>query len=174
MERLIRANLHFLQQADALLERLENRQYRQTVAAFYESSVGGHLRHCLEHYHSLLAGLGTGRIDYDDRERDVSIEHSANEARKSIRCICTRLEELLSHDPPIGLLVKMDCGAVEIEWQPSTVGRELQFLVSHTVHHFAMIGGICRALGVSLDDEFGVAPSTLRHRARAGDPAATR
>ncbi|NIP97468.1 MAG: hypothetical protein GWO24_30170, partial [Akkermansiaceae bacterium] len=50
------------------------------------------------------------------------------------------------------------------------LGRELQFLVSHTVHHFAMIGGICRALGVALEDDFGVAPSTIRHRVQLESP----
>ena len=64
----------------------------------------------------------------------------------------------------------MDCGGDEIEWQPSTTGRELQFLVSHTVHHFAMIGGICRALEVEMEENFGVAPSTLRHRAQLEAP----
>ncbi len=47
----------------------------------------------------------------------------------------------------------------------SSLGRELQFLASHSVHHFAMIGGICRALEAPLPDDFGAAPSTIRHRA---------
>ena len=45
------------------------------------------------------------------------------------------------------------------------LGRELQFLVSHTVHHAAMIAASCRARGLPTADEYGVAPSTLRHRA---------
>jgi hypothetical protein len=84
--------------------------------------------------------------------------------------ITSAFNSLLEGEPPVGLLVKMDCGGDEIEWQPSTTGRELQFLVSHTVHHFAMIGGICRALEVEMEENFGVAPSTLRHRAQLEAP----
>ncbi|MGC6565166.1 MAG: hypothetical protein ACON38_06080 [Akkermansiaceae bacterium] len=61
------------------------------------------------------------------------------------------------------MLVNLDGGGEDEGFQPSTAGRELQFLLSHTVHHFAMIGGICKCLEVSLEEGFGVAPSTLRH-----------
>ena len=167
MERLIRANLHYLGQAAALLERLEDGLYGQGVEQFYGSSMGGHLRHCLEHYQSFLAGVGGGKVDYDDRRRDVRIETSTAVALQTLHEVEAALREALDRGLPEGLLVKMDCGLSEIEWQPSTVGRELQFLVSHTVHHFAMIGGICQKLGVPMEDGFGVAPSTLRHRAGA-------
>ena len=168
MERLIRANLHFLKQAEALLDRMDDGQFSEPVASFYGSSVGGHLRHCLEHYLSFLGGMGSGKIDYDDRRRDVAMETVTSDATSVIGDIASRLEALLESDPPVGVLVKMDCGGDEIEWQPSTMGRELQFLVSHTVHHYAMIGGICSALNLELEEDFGVAPSTLRHRAHVG------
>lgn len=168
MERLVRANLHYLQQAVALVRRLDDALFSRPVASFYGSSVGGHLRHCIEHYQSFLAGMGSGKVDYDDRKRDQRIETVTTEAETALGEIATTLDSLLEGEPPVGLLVKMDCGGDEIEWQPSTMGRELQFLVSHTVHHFAMIGGICRALEVELPEHFGVAPSTLRHRAGLG------
>lgn len=165
MERLIRANLHYLKQAEALLNRLDDALFSQPVANFYGSSVGGHLRHCLEHYLSFLAGMESGKVDYDDRKRDVELETVTRKAIAVSGQVAVRLERLLEAEAPVGLLVKMDCGCEEIEWQPSTIGRELQFLVSHTVHHYAMIGGICRALDVELEEDFGVAPSTIRHRA---------
>jgi len=166
MERLLRANIHYLNQAATLLDRLDDKLYSQPVDNFYGSSVGGHLRHCIEHYFSFLRGMESGRVDYDDRRRDERIETGTAEAAKALDKISSELGSLLEGGVPVGLLVKMDCGFEEIEWQPSTMGRELQFLVSHTVHHFAMIGGICRALEVALDDSFGVAPSTIRHRAQ--------
>ena len=166
MERLLRANIHYLRQAVALLDRMEDDQYCKPVTNFYGSSVGGHLRHCIEHYLSFLGGMDSGKVDYDDRRREERFETQTQEASRSLEGIITRLEVLLEGEAPVGLLVKMDCGCEEIEWQPSTMGRELQFLVSHTVHHFAMIGGICGALDVDLEDNFGVAPSTIRHRAK--------
>lgn len=165
MERLVLANLHYLKQAEALLVRLKDESYAAPCVAFYQSSVGGHLRHCLEHYFSFLDGVSSGRVDYDHRDRDVELETKTECAVEQVRAISKKLEEILEQEPPVGLLVKMDCGGDEIDWQPSTLGRELQFLVSHTVHHFAMIGGICQTLKVDLEKNFGVAPSTVRHRA---------
>ena len=46
----------------------------------------------------------------------------------------------------------------------SSVGRELLTLSTHTIHHFALIAITLRAHGVAVDPDFGVAPSTLRHR----------
>ncbi|UCF67889.1 MAG: DinB family protein [Acidobacteriota bacterium] len=46
-------------------------------------------------------------------------------------------------------------------WSRSSVGRELRFLLSHTVHHFAIIGLMLRMLGGEPPAAFGVAPSTL-------------
>ena len=47
----------------------------------------------------------------------------------------------------------------------STLSRELQFLVSHTVHHDALIAAAARALGVATEPDFGIAPSTLKANA---------
>jgi len=164
MERLIHANLHYLRQATLLLDRLGDACFAEPAASFYDSSIGGHLRHCLDHYQSFLGGMENGRIDYDARERDVLVETQPAAARERLGEVLRAMEALLESELPEGVQVKMDCGGDEIPWQPSTAGRELQFLVSHTVHHFAMIGGICQALGVRVDEGFGVAPSTLRHR----------
>jgi hypothetical protein len=41
------------------------------------------------------------------------------------------------------------------------VTRELQFLASHTVHHYALIAHLARDRGVGVAPEFGVAPATL-------------
>jgi hypothetical protein len=45
--------------------------------------------------------------------------------------------------------------------------RELQFLLSHTVHHYALMALILRLQGFNPAAEFGVAPSTLQHWERA-------
>jgi len=64
------------------------------------------------------------------------------------------------------LWIRVDNDAGENAWQISSFGRELAFLLSHTVHHQALIAVICRQLNVPLAAEFGVASATLRHRAR--------
>jgi hypothetical protein len=50
-------------------------------------------------------------------------------------------------------------------YMTSSVGRELQVLSSHTIHHFALIAVTLKALGVYIDSDFGMAPSTQRYLA---------
>lgn len=167
MDCLIRANLHFLRQARDLLDRLGDEAYCEPSRCFYGSSVGGHLRHCIEHYLAFLEGLPDGRVDYDARARDAAVETRTAAATAELEKLLGAFAAMRWCDLPSELQVRMDCGGDDIPWQASTPGRELQFLVSHTVHHFAMIGVICRDGGLVLEESFGVAPSTLRHRALA-------
>ena len=167
MQHLINANLHFLDQAECLLGGVADHQYARPVDNFYSSTLGQHFRHCLDHYASFLNGMRSARIDYDARERAEDLEISTDYAIQEITRIRAQLIELGRSEPPVELLVKVDCGTQTDEYQPSTPGRELQFLVSHTVHHFAMIGGMCCCLGIGMEPDFGVAPSTLRHRETA-------
>ncbi|MDB4537223.1 DinB family protein [Akkermansiaceae bacterium] len=167
MQHLIEANIFFLDQAERLLEKVEDEHYGCSIDAFYGSTVGQHLRHCLDHYSSLLSGLAAAKINYDRRERVAALESCTEDAIAELSRIREGLRNLLDQETPVGVLVKMDCGGDDDGWQPSTFGRELQFLVSHTVHHFAMIGGMCSCLEVELEKGFGVAPSTLKYRALA-------
>jgi hypothetical protein len=45
----------------------------------------------------------------------------------------------------------------------TTVGREFAFVLSHTVHHNALIAVIAKLLGVQVPERFGYAPSTLAY-----------
>jgi hypothetical protein len=56
-------------------------------------------------------------------------------------------------------------------WSDSSAGRELQFLISHTVHHYAVVAILLRLQGCDAaaeNPDFGVAPSTLAHRKETG------
>ena len=46
----------------------------------------------------------------------------------------------------------------------SSIGRELGFLLSHTIHHCALIAVMMRLRGLATPPGFGVAPATMRHR----------
>ncbi|MEK6687797.1 MAG: hypothetical protein AABZ01_04975, partial [Gemmatimonadota bacterium] len=49
----------------------------------------------------------------------------------------------------------------------SSLGRELLFLLSHTVHHFAVIRLLLQRQGTDSDPRLGVAPSTEAYKAAA-------
>jgi hypothetical protein len=60
----------------------------------------------------------------------------------------------------------MDCGSepdAADAWTASSASRELQFLISHTVHHYAIIRMILTVGGREVTPEFGISPSTLRY-----------
>ena len=58
-----------------------------------------------------------------------------------------------------------DAMQVQDRFLTSSIGRELQILSSHTIHHFALIAMTLRAMGYHVDRDFGMAPSTLRFNA---------
>lgn len=156
-------NTGSMQQAIALLDTLSPEQFVRVDSPAYEASIGAHLRHNIDHYHSFCQGLDDERVDYDHRVRDSRLEKELPLARAILDGIVTDLVELESSDLDRSLQVKMDCGG-ESEWATSSVRRELQFLLSHTVHHYAIIGMICRIQGHEVPKDFGVAPSTLKYR----------
>jgi uncharacterized damage-inducible protein DinB len=156
-------NIGYLQQGIDLLNSLDDATYTRATPSTYGNPLGGHLRHCLDHYTNFLAGLAAGQIDYDARQRDPKIESDRTFAVQKMKELVRELKALKADSP---LQVKMDCGDESDEaswWSESTVRRELQFLVSHTVHHYALIKLILKFQGQDTGPAFGVAPSTLRY-----------
>jgi len=49
----------------------------------------------------------------------------------------------------------------------TTPERELAFVLSHTIHHHAVLGIMARELGVQAPERFGYAPATITHLAPA-------
>ena len=143
--------------------------YRRSPASFFPHRVGGHLRHIIEFYECFLDGLESSHIDYDSRKRNISIENSRTEAMASIRSVIKRMRssELIHADSILWVRME-DCDqeALDDRFLTSSPARELQVLSSHTIHHFALIAMTLTALGVPIDPDFGVAPSTLRYRER--------
>ena len=157
-----------LRQTAALLESLTDEQYARKPVGVVPSSIGGHVRHCLDHVEALLRGAGDGLLDYDRRERGTDVERSRTAALETMR----RQEcQLLSFPWPEGrhplhlsVLVSPDAPPTVVV---SSLDRELAFALSHTIHHGALIAVMAKLLGVPVPPDFGYAPSTLAHGRRA-------
>jgi uncharacterized damage-inducible protein DinB len=166
---LIAANVQAIKQGVELIEKLDDYLYTQANHALSFSGVGGHFRHCIDFYHSFLTGLDSGRINYDYRERDERIEKSRLFATTKLRFIAEGLSRLPAkgHQREIEVLLESSSnppnGIVDSGWSRSSVKRELQFLLSHTIHHYSLIALALRVLGFEPGLEFGVAPSTLKY-----------
>lgn len=159
-------NCHFLRQGLALVDALDDELFA-SVHGPARSNVGAHLRHCIDYYRCFLRGLDGGRVDYDARERQAGIETDRDTARAALADLVARLEAIDAGAVHQSLQIKVDTAAWHdpaLHWSRSTVLRELQFLLSHTVHHYALIAQMLRARGFEPGEGFGVAPSTLEHR----------
>lgn len=158
-------NVEHLEQALDLLDSLNDDMYTSVAAPNHESCVGDHLRHCLDHYTSFLVGYDAGEVDYDARERDQHIAANRAAAKGTIQVLIQRLNSLPPGDKP--LRVKMDCPKNSDDpdsWSLSSVRRELQYLLAHSVHHYALMAVLLGFGGFATNARFGVAASTLRHR----------
>lgn len=160
-------NVEFLKQGRRLILMLDDETYRQGLPPIATSGIGSHFRHCLDFYRGFVEGLATGRVDYDLRSRDRSIESDRDKALELIDRMIHELEMLGSSiNPDRELDVSLDSPEEMAEqpvWSRSSVLRELQALTAHTVHHYALIAILLKARGFDPGETFGVAPSTLKH-----------
>jgi hypothetical protein len=166
----VEGNLLVLGQGVDLLLQLDDQVYALGDPAANRSPVGAHFRHVLDHYHSFFAGLASGEIDYDARQRNTPLESDRRLAIGAMLGYRTDLERLPADLAERPVRVNLRSVAAEdgaLDWSRTTVKRELQFLVSHTVHHYALIREVLRRIGVETVEEFGVAPSTIAARQRA-------
>jgi uncharacterized damage-inducible protein DinB len=160
--------LVLLHQLRKLIERLDDDTYRVPAPGRTSGGVGGHVRHCLDHVSALLASTQTGVCAYDRRARGTEVEHSRAAAVAAIQSLSGEL---------CGLGADALARPVDVETQvdedgttfvaPSSVCRELAFVMSHTVHHNAIIGQLLGARGVEPGARFGLAPSTPSDSAAA-------
>ena len=142
---------------------------------FAGASVGGHVRHCLDHVRAVVDGRSAGLVDYDHRERGTLIESDPDAAARELDRLRAGLEALAgaSADSSVTIAV-MPSREGQGVTLGSTIGRELAFVLSHTVHHNAMVRGMVVALGRPLPEGFGYAPSTLAHADRLHDATGDR
>ena len=161
----IRANIALLNQGEQFLEDMPDEIYAEAEPPVFPSSIGTHLRHVLDHFDSLIAGLKSDFVDYHSRQRDPGTEKNPQRARTRVESLRENLLSSLSQSEQISSDLLLRVSSEDANHSiPTTATRELYFNVSHTIHHFGMIAMIARQKGWPVDDTFGIAPSTLVHR----------
>jgi hypothetical protein len=140
--------------------------YSRAAPRCLQGGIGGHFRHCIDFYNCFLSSAGSGRINYDLRARNQLVESDPELAALELQAIIDGLRRFSFADGHAELLVVLEGSTRTHEcpcWTRSSIARELQSLLSHTVHHYALIAIALRLQGIELATEFGVAPSTLEH-----------
>lgn len=159
-----------IEQMIELLGKLEQEPYSRPLKLFNGSSIGQHFRHIVDFYGCLDRGIADGRIDYAKRQRDLRVETEPDYAADTLRDLNHRLHEV---DELVAIDVVADFSSELNEERPvvqSTAGRELMYAYDHAVHHLAMIKMGLKAAcpTVDVDQNLGVAPSTVKHWKKAG------
>jgi len=155
---LIWENIRFLEQGVDVLDKISDSVYVCLEAPFLQGGIGRHVRHVLDHFILFGDGVGNGAIDFDDRTRDARIEKDRLFALGLFRELIGQLADFSKSEVHLETSISVRHNGV---WCQSSIGRELQHLLNHTVHHYAIIAIILRLQNEPIADDFGVAPSTL-------------
>ena len=152
---------HLLGQLAGVIDALSDGEDRAERAREVSGSVGGHVRHCLDHVAALVAGLPSRCIGYDARVRGTAVESrrdvAVREARRLAEALASVPIEYTDLDVYVDVRTDADGSRQAVR---STLGRELAFVASHTVHHFAIVALLLRDMGIGVPARFGYAPST--------------
>lgn len=133
-------------------------------------TIGAHLRHSLDHVRALAAGVAAGTVAYERGRRRGGIEEfdrdAGLEGLKAARAgLASLVDEPFTRPLVAALMFASDS---EPEPIPTTLGRELAFVLSHTIHHNALVGYLALGFGYQPPAAFGYAPATIAFLAGAG------
>lgn len=169
--RAIAKNAHvILHQKDLILKAISNNDYIRKHPQFRGGSVGGHIRHSLDHFSKIIFctpnSLVVPVIDYDTRERNTEIETNCTIALKQVQRLLVEIENVskLKSDLPIVIEHICDSHTGVRQQMVSTFGRELMFVSHHALHHMFTVRLMMEAMSYSLNiSDIGIANSTIRY-----------
>lgn len=157
----ITALVRLLDQLKDVVERVDDDTFAMVPAGKPSGSIGAHVRHCLDHVSAFLEGTAGGTLCYDRRRRGTQVEADRGAALAHIDAVTGLLLDLDPRvlDRSLRVAVQLDpAGASCTVW--STAGRELTFVISHTIHHHATMAVLLNETGTELPGRFGLAAST--------------
>lgn len=167
-KRVIGSAATLLMECERFVEHVPDEVFRSDSTVLRGGTIGKHVRHALDHFSAVLAGLdGHTVIDYDRRERGVTMESDRSAAAAEIRQVREQIASLTegvsARQVRVRVMTGGDGGEAELG---STFGRELAFATHHAVHHQAMMKAIAQEFGVIVGADFGKAPSTINYERR--------
>ncbi|WP_281647231.1 DinB family protein [Parendozoicomonas sp. Alg238-R29] len=162
MNKVIKGNIETIDQLSDFIGGLSEAEYNYTHGTVLSSSIGQHLRHILDLYHSLMTSSGFELVDYDIRRRGAALETDKSAGVAELKAIRQWVIELTSQQLEGFCTVKTevmlsDSSSVTAE---STVQRELCFVSSHLTHHLALMAISAKLAGCEVSDNVGLAPAT--------------
>lgn len=164
---LIKAQaITLLHQKKTVLNIIKPADYIHKNERIYNSSIGGHIRHSLDHFQCLaitakFPSTSTNMANYDERKRKTEVETNPLAALAVIEQL-----QLSIHSWDLSQSVDVSFIADNFEFKSytvtSTLGRELSFVAHHAVHHMSMVKLLLQELGYELPPDLGIAMSTAK------------
>jgi hypothetical protein len=156
-----------LNQKKYVLELIKPEDYTKRVPSIFNSSIGGHIRHSLDHFSAVVQAASSkdsnSLANYDQRARNTEIEVDPKVAMALVN-------DLIKIIPSLPLKKEIDVSFIGDEKSfrsyqvKSSVVRELSFASHHAIHHLSMIKLILSSLSYELppDSPLGIALSTAK------------
>ena len=154
-----------LQEIKTLIASVKEEQYQYKSQLLSDATIGQHVRHILEFYLCLINGECRGLVNYDKRERDLNLERNPGLAISCIDKICNDIQRL-NTEQEIQLAGNFSSEGRTLKTIRTSIDRELAYCLEHSIHHQALIkiGLIEQKMDHLINEGFGVAPATIRHK----------
>jgi len=156
---LLKSICRSLDELTVLLNQLSDTEYSKSCKALSNATIGEHTRHILEMFQCLQSDYDSGVLNYDKRQRNNRIQTETEFAKQ---CIIDIKAGLQSENKIMFLEQYIDGLTTRIQ---SNYYRELLYNLEHCVHHQALIKvALLEFENISVDENFGVAQSTIEYR----------
>jgi uncharacterized damage-inducible protein DinB len=163
---IVNQNKNVLMQIHASIALLSNNEYAERLEILSNSSIGMHIRHIVEFYECLVKGMQSTIINYDARQRNLEVETNKEFSLECLLAIVDAMDNF-EKDTQLQLLANLENEA-ELFKMPTSIFRELYYLLEHTTHHMAIIkmAFLDHFTAHQLSATYGVASSTLQYQSR--------
>ena len=158
---VIKGNIEGVDQGVALLTSMTNEQYCMRAKPYVNSCIGEHLRHVLDLYYALKEQVEI--INYDVRRRGALVESCRVTGLNELQQIKTWLLSLQPSMMNNKMIMSTEVSVIDtsVAQVETSLIRELIFVSSHAVHHYALMDISAKLCDFDTPDNMGVAPATL-------------
>lgn len=163
MKNLQSLSIDLLNSIDETINKLNDRQYTESMEILSDATIGQHVRHMLEFYEAIENAIKSTEVNYDARKRSLDLETSVKRASDTIQGFKKNMLNY-SEDKKIEMKGNYSINDIDASTISTSLSRELAYTMDHSIHHLAIIKNALILQGVKIDKNFGVAPSTIRYR----------
>jgi hypothetical protein len=153
-------NIH--QQVANLVKQIDDNHYSEQLDLLSKNTIAKHVRHILELYIQLMAGLTQNEINYEKRERNLLLEHNRNYTIDFINDLKTSILSLETNLETVQLRTLIQNDELLVI---TSLERELVYNIEHAIHHMAIMQIACNHCFkyIVLEKNFGVAYATVQY-----------